>query len=68
MLNINSSLRTLVTVLVICDVLVTIPGCQKQEGPAKRAGIAVDNAAGKIGQKIEKAGEQIQDAAKSSKK
>ncbi len=42
-------------------------GCQKQ-GPAEKAGKAIDNAAEKVGQQIEKAGDSIKDAVKSDKK
>ena len=44
--------------------IVAVGGCQKQEGPAERAGKQVDKAVEKTGQQIEKAGEKIQDAAK----
>jgi len=54
--------------LVMGALLVTLSGCQKQEGPAERAGKEVDKAAGKVGQQIEKAGDSIQDAAKGEKK
>lgn len=37
-------------------------------GPAEQLGQAVDNAADKTGQQMEKAGERIQDAAKSNEK
>lgn len=56
------------TVLAISALLVALPGCQKQEGPAEQAGKEVDKAVGKVGQQIEKAGENIQDAAKGDKK
>ena len=48
--------------------LTTLPACQKQAGPAERAGKEVDQAADKVGQQIEKAGETIQDAAKGGQK
>jgi hypothetical protein len=49
-------------------VLIGLCGCQKQEGPMERAGKQVDKAVDKTGQQIEKAGENIQDAAKGNKK
>ncbi len=56
-------------VVLAAGVLVAaLSGCQKQEGPAERAGKAMDNAVEKAGQQIEKAGEKIQDAAKDAKK
>ena len=45
-----------------------LSGCQKQEGPAESAGKEIDKAIGTVGQNIEKAGENIQDAAKGAKK
>ena len=45
-----------------------LSGCQKEEGPAERAGKAMDNAVDNAGKQIEKAGEKIQDAAKDAKK
>lgn len=54
--------------LVIAAVLVALTGCQKQEGPAERAGKNVDNAVDKVGQQVEKAGDKIQDATKSDKR
>jgi hypothetical protein len=40
---------------------------QPKAGPAEKAGQAVDDAAEKTGQKIEQAGEHVQDAAKGEK-
>ena len=45
-----------------------LTGCPQQEGPGERAGKAVDKAVDKAGEKIEKAGESVQDAAKGDKK
>ena len=64
--------------LAMSAFLAVLPGCQKQEGPAERAGKAVDNAmektgnevdkaTEKVGEQIEKAGDSIQDAAKGDK-
>jgi predicted small secreted protein len=52
--------------LVVSALLSALAGCQN-EGPAQQAGKAVDNAADKAGQQIEKAGNNIQDAAKGNK-
>lgn len=49
-------------------VLIALAACQKQEGPAERAGKEVDQAAQKVGQQIEKAGESLQEASKGDKK
>ena len=54
--------------VVMSALLFALPGCQKHEGPAEQAGKKVDNAVDKTGQKIEQAGENIQDAAKGDNK
>lgn len=59
---------TLGAVLATSVLLVSLSACQKQEGPAERAGKEADKAVEKVGQQIEKAGESIQDAAKGEKK
>ena len=54
-------------------------GCQREEGPAERAGKKIDSSVGEAGRKvddavdaagrkIERAGEKIQDAAQDAKK
>ena len=60
--------KTVSASLVMSVLLVALYGCQKQEGPAEKAGKELDKATEKVGQKIEKAGESIQDAAKGEKK
>ncbi|MBK7677193.1 hypothetical protein [Accumulibacter sp.] len=60
--------KTSGTALVIGALLVALAGCQKQEGPAEKAGKEVDKAAQTVGKQIEKAGESVQDAAKGEKK
>lgn len=65
--------------VVMAALLVVLTGCQKQEGPAEKAGQKIDKAvekAGekieqtteKLGEKVEKAGEEIQDAVKREEK
>lgn len=60
--------KTVSATLFMSALLVALPGCQKQEGPAEHAGKEVDKAVEKAGQQIEKAGDSIQDAAKGDKK
>jgi len=60
--------KTIGTALFIGVMFATLPACQKQEGPAERAGKEVDKAADKVGQQVEKAGDKIQDVAKGDKK
>ena len=55
-------------VLVMGILMAGLSGCKKEEGPAERAGKAVDNAVQEAGTKIEQAGEKIQDAAKEANK
>lgn len=52
------------TTLAMGALLVALSGCQKQEGPAERAGKEVDQATDKVGEQLEQAGESIQDTAK----
>ena len=65
--------------VVMAALLMALSGCQKQEGPAEKAGKEIDkaveqagekiNKAGeKVGEEVKKAGEAIQDAAKGDKK
>ena len=60
----NKLVKYLGAALLAGTLFATIPACQKQEGPAEKAGKAVD----KAGQEMEKAGNEIQDAAKGDKK
>jgi hypothetical protein len=45
-----------------------LAGCPQKEGPAEKAGKAVDNAVDKAGRQMEKAGDNLRDAAKGDKK
>jgi hypothetical protein len=60
--------NTVSAALIMSALLVALPGCEKQQGPAEQAGQSVDNAAAKVGEKVENAGEAIQDTAKGDKK
>lgn len=61
--------RKKVAIVLVAGMLVAgLSGCKKEEGPAERAGKALDNAVQKAGEKVEQAGEKIQDAAKDAKK
>jgi len=59
--------KSVAAVLVVGFLFAVLSGCGK-EGPAERAGKAMDKAVENAGQQIEKAGEKIQDAAKDAKK
>jgi hypothetical protein len=54
--------------LFVGALVAALSGCQKQEGPAERAGKEMDKAVEKVGQQIEKVGDSMQDAAKDAKK
>ena len=56
--------KILATALTMVPLLLCLPACQKREGPAERAGKAVDNALDKAGQQAEKAGDKIKEATK----
>jgi hypothetical protein len=54
--------------VVVTALLLALSGCQKQEGPAEKAGREIDKAGEKLGEQVEKAGEKMQDAARRDKK
>jgi predicted small secreted protein len=56
--------KTFGAALLMSGLLVVLSGCQKQEGPAERAGKDIDKATEQAGEKIEQLGEKIQDTAK----
>jgi Flp pilus assembly protein TadD len=56
-----------VVIAMAASLAIVLAGCPQKEGPVERAGKSVDKAMDKAGQKIEKAGEDIQDAAKGKK-
>lgn len=60
--------RNVSAVLVALVLVSALSACEKKEGPAERAGKAIDNTVQSAGQQIEKAGEKIQDAANDAKK
>jgi hypothetical protein len=59
--------RIIGPILAVSLLLAGTAGCQKQEGPMEQAGREADQAIGKVGQQIEKAGEKLQDASKNDK-
>lgn len=62
------SQRKFSSVLLVGAFLAVLAGCQKEEGPAEKAGQEIDKATEKVGQQVEKAGERIKDAAQGDKK
>lgn len=62
------SVQIVSSALVISALLAALgglAGCEKSEGPAEQAGKEVDKAVEQLGEQMEKAGDSIQDAAKS---
>ncbi|AKJ67975.1 hypothetical protein ABW99_06840 [Pandoraea thiooxydans] len=57
-----------IVVLATSVLVLALSACQKPEGPAQRAGKAVDSAASNAGQQIENAGDNIKNAAKKDSK
>ena len=58
--------KTAILTLVMGAFLIALFGCQKQEGPAERAGKEIDKATEKVGRQVEKAGDKMQDVSKGS--
>jgi hypothetical protein len=56
------------TSFAMAVMLTALAACQRQEGPAEKAGKSVDKAVEKVGDQIEKAGDSIQDATQRDKK
>ena len=59
--------QTVASIIAVSVLSGTLYGCQKPEGPAEHAGKEIDKAAETAGNKIEQAGEAMQDAAKGKK-
>jgi hypothetical protein len=66
--NVMKSATTIATALMMSAFLVSLSGCDRQEGPAEQAGEEVDQATEKAGERIEEAGERIQDSAQGDDK
>jgi predicted small secreted protein len=59
---------TTIATMVLSVLAITLASCQKQEGPAERAGKEADKAVASVGRQVEKVGDSIQDAAKGDPK
>jgi hypothetical protein len=59
---------SVVAAFALSVVIAGLSACEKQEGPAERAGKKIDKAVEKVGDQVKKGGENIQDAAKNAKK
>lgn len=51
----NNLLLILLTMVLIFGVI----GCEKEKGPAEKAGAAIDHAIGTAGEKLKEAGEEL---------
>jgi predicted acylesterase/phospholipase RssA len=60
--------KSVITALVMGALIAGLFSCQKNEGPAERAGKQIDKAVDKAGQQMQKAGEKIEDAVKDANK
>jgi hypothetical protein len=65
MLKLRENVKAFV---VMGALLAAVSACEQKEGPAERAGKEADKVVSDVGKSIEKAGENIQDAAKGDKK
>jgi len=64
----NRSRQALAAVFAAAFLVAALGACQKQEGPAERAGKQIDQAVQQAGQELQKAGQKLQDAADEAKK
>lgn len=55
---------TSLMVVAAMAALVSIAGCQKEEGPLEKAGKKLDNAAGEIGDTAEETAKKVEKAVK----
>ena len=60
--------KSVIPALVMSALIAGLFSCQKNEGPAERAGKQIDKAVEKAGQQIQKAGDKIEDAVKDANK
>jgi hypothetical protein len=60
--------KSIGTALLTMTLAAGLAACQKEEGPMEKAGKSVDNAAGKVGDKVEDAGDAVKDATNGDKK
>jgi len=64
----NKLCNGIVAALAAGILIAGLSACEKKEGPAERAGKQIDKSVETVGQHLEKAGQDIQDAAKDAKK
>jgi hypothetical protein len=62
------TIATIGTALVSGALFVALSGCERQEGPAEKAGRQLDTAIENVGKQTEKAGAEIQDAVDGDKR
>ncbi len=54
--------KSLASGVIALSILVGVSGCQKEEGPAEKAGKKLDEAMEQAGQKLEEAGDKVKEA------
>ncbi len=54
--------KSLSSLVLVLSILAGASGCQKEEGPAEKAGKKMDEAIEQAGQKLEEAGDKIKEA------
>lgn len=62
----NRSFKRTAAIVAISLLMAVLYGCQKPEGPAEKAGKAIDQGAAKAGEQIQKAGQNLQNEAQKS--
>ena len=60
--------RTSSAVFLLSVLSIGLAGCQPEEGPAEKAGRAIDESMGKVGAQIESASNRIKESAKEAQK
>ena len=60
--------KSVIAATAMAVLVVGLAACEKKEGPGERAGKDIDKTLDKIGQQVEQAGREIQDAASGNKK
>ncbi len=56
--------KSVMAAIAVIALIVGLSCCQKNDGPAERAGKKIDQTVEKAGQQVEKAGDKIGDATK----
>ena len=55
-------MKFMASIIVGMFLLAGLSACQKEEGPAEKAGKEIDKAIGEVGKKMEEAGDKVKEA------